>query len=614
MKLMRFARRALAGFALLSVATSFGQAISTQRRGQPDLFDMMVASGASFDMDSPVEAQVEFDPPVAAPGGRVIYRITVSALDESLEIPANFPTPDGLELHAGGRGQTYVPTNQRKVRPETVLIFHAIAPTNGSFTIPAFQAMAYGKPIPIPAATLTVAPDGSPSPQAPALLLNPPDDDVYVGETFNLSLAIPHAPDNSVLGMSEPHIKGDFIFAEELPALVRQDNIQIDGQTVMAFVADVAITPLREGPRELIGQAWCTGLHPIPGQTNASRIGNVLVDSVPMTVIVHALPTEGRLPGFTGGVGQFTLDPPRLSASSVHAGEPVVLTVVIRSAGEIGRVPPPPQPDAQGWQSFPPVAENPPSDYPEQRNFESFNYTFIPMSADFKATPAIPFSYFDPGKKIYVDLTIPPVPLTVEPAPVPTAQAQPPLPPNVRPETDDSTAGEKELALADLSAAPGPAASTLGPLQQQWWFFVLQLAPAAALGGLWAWDRRRRHLREHPEILRKRRARRGMRRQLRLARHAAAARDAAGFAQGAAGALREACAPHGAADPAALVCADVLQELPATEQQGRAGDMVRRLFAAADALRFGGPAGDGSALLSLQPELEQLLEQLKARL
>jgi hypothetical protein len=260
------------------------------------------------------------------------------------------------------------------------------------------------------------------------------------------------------------------------------------------------------------------------------------------------------------------------------------------------------------------VAENPPSDYPQQRNFESFNYTLIPMSADFKATPAIPFSYFDPAKKIYVDLTIPPVPLTVESAPISTAHAEPPLPPNVRPETDDSTAGEKELTLAGLSATPGPAVSTLAPLQQRWWFFAIQLVPAIALGGLWAWDRRRRHLREHPEILRKRRARRGMRRQLALARRAATARDAAGFAQGAAGALREACAPHGAAEPAALVCADVLQELPAPEQEGRTGEMVRRLFAAADALRFGGPAGDGSALLSLQPELEQLLEQLKTRL
>ncbi len=83
---------------------------------------------------------------------------------------------------------------------------------------------------------------------------------------------------------------------------------------------------------------------------------------------------------------------------------------------------------------------------------------------------------------------------------------------------------------------------------------------------------------------------------------------------GAINALREACAPHGAANPEALVCADVLRELPATERESRGGDIVRRLFTADDAIRFGGPVRDGSELLALRPELERVLEELKARL
>jgi hypothetical protein len=603
----------LAAFSLLNAVAAFGQPDVPGIRNQPDLFDSLVASAASFDMDSPVDAQVEFDPPVATPGGRVIYRVTVSALDESLEIPTSFPVPAGLELQVGGRGQTYVPTSARKIRPETTVIFHAIAPTNGSFTIPAFQAMAYGKPVQIPAATLTVSDDGSPAPQSPALLVNPPADDVYVGQTFSLPLALPHGPANSVLGMTQPRLTGDFIFSQDLPAAVRQQTIQAGGQAELAFVAEVTITPLREGSRELTGQAFCVGMRAIPGQSNVSRIVNYLVDSAPLTIEVHPLPEEGRLPGFTGAVGQFAMETPELSAGSVRAGEPLVLTVTIRSAGEIGRVPPPPAPNVPGWQTFPPVAENPPSDIPQRRAYESFNYTLIPLSAEFTATPAIPFSYFDPAKKAYVDLTFPPVPVSIQPAPASTVKALP-LPATRPPEPDNSSDDEKALVLSGLSATPGMSQSTLVPVQQHPWFFVMQLLPAIALTGLWSWDRRRRFLRDHPEVLRKRRARRGLRRQLRLARRAAAAQDAAGFARGAAEALREACAPHGAANPSALVCADVLQELPATEQQGRAADMVRRLFAAADALRFGGPDGDGAGLLSLQPELEQLLEQLKARL
>src|SRR5438067_9395773 len=49
----------------------------------PDVFDNLVSSAASFDMESPVEAKAEFDPPVAVVGGKVIYRVVLTALDES---------------------------------------------------------------------------------------------------------------------------------------------------------------------------------------------------------------------------------------------------------------------------------------------------------------------------------------------------------------------------------------------------------------------------------------------------------------------------------------------------------------------------------------------------
>jgi hypothetical protein len=179
-------------------------------------------------------------------------------------------------------------------------------------------------------------------------------------------------------------------------------------------------------------------------------------------------------------------------------------------------------------------------------------------------------------------------------------------------ETENTADSEREPVLAGLATEPGYAAASLVPIQQRAWFLMLQIVPAAALGGLWFWDSRRRYRELHPEVVLKRRARRGLRRQLRLARRAAAAGDTAGFAAGAANALREASAPHTAANPNALVCADVLRELP--EPETRQGEIVRRLFAAADSLRFGGPDRNGRDLLALQPDLERLLEQMKERL
>ena len=56
-----------------------------------------------------------------------------------------------------------------------------------------------------------------------------------------------------------------------------------------------------------------------------------LVDSDPVTIAVRPLPKAGELPGFTGGIGNFTIDPPALTTNRLRVGEPVRLTVTFAS-------------------------------------------------------------------------------------------------------------------------------------------------------------------------------------------------------------------------------------------------------------------------------------------
>ena len=616
----------LAGMAGLAGVAGFGRtangqaartaagAGNAQEQRASDVFNSMVASAASFDMDSPVETKAEFDPPVARAGGQIIYRVIVTALDESLKVPDNLPVPDGLKLQPGGRGQIYQPSGGMKIRPQTTINYHVSVATNGDYTIPAFNVMAYGKPVEVPAATLKVTGEALPR-EAPRLFMLLPAGDVFVGQALSVPLALTMPPDGSMGGTSQPRVTGDLVFSEQMfSSGLRQENILHEGRNFPAFVQDVSVTPLREGPLEIIGQAYAMVPRPIPGLTNVFQNVTELVDSGPVILMVKPLPTEGQLPGFMGAVGVFHLDPPRLSTNVVRAGEPLTLTVVIHGSGNLGRLTPPSPPALRDWQSFPPIGETVPPAFIQQRGYTVFTYTLIPLSDHIWATPAIPFSYFDPRKKTYVDVTIPPVALTVKPSPS-GAVAQARMASTLaNQDDDDSPSREREPVLTGLAETPGGAGASLIPVQRRAWFWGLQLLLAAGLSGLWALDRWRRHMEEHPEITLRRRARRGMGRQLRLARRAASARDAAGFASSAANALREACAPHGAANPSALVCADVLQELPEPEREGRAGEMVRKLFAAADALRFGGPVKEGPELLSLKPELEQVLEEMRGRL
>jgi hypothetical protein len=238
----------------------------------------------------------------------------------------------------------------------------------------------------------------------------------------------------------------------------------------------------------------------------------------------------------------------------------------------------------------------------------TFNYTLIPLSEKETATPAIPFSYFNPARGAYVDLTIPAVSVTINPAAT-TADSQ------IVAKADSAEAPvEAEPGLSDLAAAPGLATNSLIPVQRKPWFPLLQAAPGAAFLGLWGWDRRRRYLEKHPDILLRRRARRALHRERHAMEQAARARDASRFTTRAVEALRIACAPFYPAEPHALVGSDVLEQLSESGPMASARPVVRRFFAAVDAATFDANPAEAGALLAMQPEIEKVLQELEARL
>src|ERR1043166_6201540 len=177
-----------------------------------------------------------------------------------------------------------------------------------------------------------------------------------------------------------------------------------------------------------------------------------------------------------------------------------------------------------GWNpaelTDPDAADATPPQLVQARGFVSFAYTFIPLTQSAHATPAIPFSCFDPERGAYADLTIPPVPVSVNSNNV-AADLSLLLQPG-----PGATEPEKELRLSGLAASPGWSASKLVPLQRRAWFPLLQLVPATAFMGLWGWDRRRRFLEQHPDVILRRRARRALHREWRALRRAARAGDA----------------------------------------------------------------------------------------
>ena len=133
--------------------------------------------------------------------------------------------------------------------------------------------------------------------------------------------------------------------------------------------------------------------------------------------------------------------------------------------------------------------------------------------------------------------------------------------------------------------------------------------PAVGLFGLWGWRRRVDFLAAHPEIVRRREARRAARRHLRLARSAAQRRDADGFVGASIDAIRAAAAPMDTISAESLVMSEVLESVPASD----ADATIRRLFERSHARHFSGHGVETNGVYELLPEVERTVATIERR-
>ena len=581
----------------------------------PNPLIQIMMSQPPVDISSPVTATASFDPPLVRPGEKSVYRVSFNATEASIRWPEEIPAPVHLKLRPSASGQIMQPWGGA-FRPMTTFVYDARASEPGLFTVPEFVAEVYGKPVVIPAARLAAQSElAAPHEPARQLLLEPAATNVFVGEVLSVRVLLPSSSASPAEGVAQVQLNGDGFVADKNAIKQFIQPLERNGRKVSTYIYETSVTPIAAGLLTLSAQGFTAGMQfsgpiVVSGQISipGGQPGYLLLDSEPVKINVRPLPTDAELPGFTGAIGSYACEPPRIATNTVRVGDPVQLTVIIRGQQNLNRINPPPPPRAKGWQIFPAVRGGIIEDARTANRGAIFSYTLIPMTDEVSATPAIPFSCFDPMRAEYVDLTIGSVPIIVMSGGLPMSEEAPIV------AAENTFEPEKKLALSKLAQSPARTAGSLVPLQLRGWFPFVQLVPALAFCGLWFWDRRRRYLEQHPEIVRRRKARRELRRAKRSLKQAAADGDAPGFTRGAVCALQIACAPHFPAEPKALVCGDVLEILGASERRERAGETVRRFFSAADASSFAMTPPSDVELLALQSGLEEILLKLEQRL
>ena len=551
-----------------------------------------------------------FIPETAAVGRPIIFRVQVSSLQRALEPPPLLP-PDGLAMTFAGSSLGTSISNGKATMIST-FNYTVVAQQPGRFVMPSFEIISAGQRVRTPPAILNVieSAPGAAAYQPVRAELDLPKRDFFTGETIHGRLLLIETPDESPQFVS--HVAKTTGAAVVRPSLrTSREQFTIEGKRYEGLVMPVRITPILDGDTDL-GLQLIVNVQKLelPGQRSLFR-AQTTVDTKPVRIRVLAIPRTGRLPGFTGAIGKFTVAQPKVSATEVEAGEPVTLTVAMAGEGNLEGVAAPEMESAAGWQIYKPTSEfqPDPEDNLSARAGKIFTYTLIPARAGLKATPALPFSYFDPERRAFVDITIPPVPITVK------ASSNPATPTEITPADTAAPAPSTPLrtvepAMTGLAEKPGRWVRSPAPPLRGKWLILAEAAVPFTLLAMWIWRRRREYLSANPQILRRRRAHAAARRSLSRARAAARKGDRGGFLRASAGALREAASPLDSARPESLTREDVLRLL---HGDAGASAVARMVLDSADAANYSHADAAGLEPRAVLPDLERAVHTLARR-
>lgn len=215
----------------------------------------------------------------------------------------------------------------------------------------------------------------------------------FSGEGFTT-----HDVSKPVQGHQTINGKGyDVIRFQTLITPVKAGALEIPKATLSARVSLPSNVPA--GADNFMGGMFGSGMF--------SETRDLNVETKPQELDIVPVPREGRPPGYSGAIGQFTITSDA-SPTKAESGDPITLKVTVSGQGNFDAVTAPDLTDDDGWRSYPPAESFQASDALGYSGDKTFSYTLI-AKEDKTSTPGVTFSYFDPAEKKFLTITSPPV-------------------------------------------------------------------------------------------------------------------------------------------------------------------------------------------------------------
>jgi hypothetical protein len=196
--------------------------------------------------------------------------------------------------------------------------------------------------------------------------------------------------------------------------------------------------------------------------TDESNLGpevdeNVTLDTKPVTITVKPLPEENKPTGYSGAVGNFSVEA-TLASNTVAAQDENTLHLVVKGKGNLPVFAAPSVAWPDSIRAFDPTAkEDVNKTVAPMTGSKSFDYVFTPKTAGHYIIPAVNFSYFDPASQSYKTAETKPLDCQVSP----------------------TLKQEHRHAATDVSLAGAPVSNRIGGFLQdhlEWVIAILLVA------------------------------------------------------------------------------------------------------------------------------------------
>ena len=576
-----------------------------------------------------------FNPPRVALGDKAQYVIEIKETDTSrqpkIESITSLPIlqSGGLELTNGRTGtsqQTSIINGAREYSVTQQLIIDANAPRVGTFNLPAYVFQYKGQTLRAPTATLQVVErgaDAGPTTDELIFLKTDAPDQLYIGQTTAIQLKLYISQNVRLSGLNNFNRSADGFTISELSENQETSEV-VNGRSYRVLNWTLTITPIQTGLQDLNFQS--TVSVSLPGQNNRSRdplggrgFGSRLFDDFftrserltlntePRTVEVLALPTADKPASFTGAIGDFAMQV-YTDRNQTQAGEPIMLSVEISGNGNFDRINGPTIPETADWRSYEPESNfQPRSAGTDLLGTKRFDYVMIPKQAGTLEIPEMRFAYFEPEAERYTQLSSLAIEIEVSPSERPAAtsgsstQTTPPQSTEILPLQQELTVEEALLTLDYLPSSSHQTSHWNNPL---FWSINAVIAVGLVTTGLVL--RRKRRIKEDPTYADQQSAKQELRTTKAAAQQAKVVEEFYAQTQSA---IRLAVTyrtgeNHRTANIDTL-CGTMIKKGLSEQAISR----TRRLFATADALRFGGKESNND-LAKAKSELEGILKAL----